>query len=154
MPLPARIKWTIIHGHFLIMGGFILVEPPDLPRDGEPRILSFEIFQGLVHNDLLEGTITEITGDEIMDRSKIDGLSRFLTILHTLWFIVQCIARHLQHLSLTEFELVTLALSSVSGIMYFFWWKKPREVRVPMKVYLTKKLVTDVRPAVLVYMSV
>ena len=151
MWLLARIKWTPIHGHFLIMGGFLV----ESPRDGKTHILSFEKFQDLVRRDLLEGTgITEITKDEILDRSKSDAPSKLVALLQTLWFILQCIARHMQHLPLTEFELVTLALSSVSGIMYFFWWHKPREVRVPMKVDLTKKSVPNVCPALLVCMSV
>jgi len=133
------------------MGGFLV----ESPRDGKTHILSFEKFQDLVRHDLLKDTsITEITKDEILDRSKSDAPSRFVAIIQTLSFIVQCTARHMQHLPLTEFELVTLALSSVSGIMYFFWWDKPRAVRVPMKVDLTKKSVPDVCPALLVCMSI
>jgi len=118
------------------MGGFILVPS----STGQPCILSFELFQKLVRNGLLPVAITEVTEEEIQDRSKGDGLTKSIAICQALWFIVQCIARHVQNLAVSEFELVTLALSGVSGIMFLFWWNKPKEVRVPMRVDLIDKL--------------
>ena len=37
---------------------------------------------------------------------------------------------------MTELELVTLALASLNGVMYYFWWDKPLGVNEPIKVYL------------------
>ena len=139
----SRIKWTTTHGHFLVMGGFIF------DQDGQTRIFSFEILQRLIRKGLLRGVNTEIAEDEIKDRSKSDTLTKAIAICETTWFIVQCIARHIQHLALTEFELVTLALSGVSGIMYVFWWNKPTEVRVPLKVDLIDPSEIDVSPGML-----
>jgi len=118
------------------MGGFILVPS----STGQPCILSFELFQKLVRSDLLPFAMTEVTEEEIQDRSKGDGLTKAIAICQTLWFIVQCIARRVQNLAMSEFELVTLALSGVSGIMFLFWWNKPKEVRVPMRLDLIDKL--------------
>jgi len=32
-------------------------------------------------------------------------------------------------------ELITLALASLNGMMYFFWWDKPLGVNEPVKLY-------------------
>jgi len=36
---------------------------------------------------------------------------------------------------LTELELVTLAIASLNGVMYYFWWDKPLGVHEPIKIY-------------------
>lgn len=36
---------------------------------------------------------------------------------------------------MTELELVTLALASLTGVMYYLWWDKPLGVKEPIKVY-------------------
>jgi len=76
-----------------------------------------------------------ITAAEICDKARGDFLSKAILILQTLWFIVQCIARGKQGLALTELELVTLALASLNGVMYFFWWDKPLGANEPVKLY-------------------
>ena len=76
-----------------------------------------------------------ITAEEIHDKARGDFLSKALVILQTLWFIGQCIARGKQDLALTELELVTLALASLNGVMYYFWWDKPLGVNEPIKIY-------------------
>jgi len=78
-----------------------------------------------------------ITTAQIKDRSKGDGLSKLLTILQTSWFILQCVARGVQGLAITELELVTLAMASLNAITFAFWWSKPLGVQVPVDVYLT-----------------
>jgi hypothetical protein len=61
------------------------------------------------------------TKAELKDRGKSDGLTKLIVLVQTLWFIIQCIARGIQHLPLTELEVVTLAYtmlnfsSTVSG---------------------------------------
>ena len=71
---------------------------------------------------------------EILDRSKGDELSKGLVVIQTTWFIVSCCARAAQHLTITNLEVITLAYAALNGVMYFFWWDKPLNVRVPMKV--------------------
>ena len=80
-----------------------------------------------------------ITAEEIEDRSKADGFSKTIAIGQTSWFVVQCLARRLQHLDLTLIELLTLSLAVINGVMYFLWWNKPLDVRCPVRVYLLEQ---------------
>src|SRR6266498_5868494 len=148
------------HGHFLGMGGFTLVsdkihelEEPEQPgwmstaADWAPYAeyvrqrelcqlgaLSFERFQDLVRDSSV--VFPAITSGQIKDRSKGDGLSKLIAILQTSWFIAQCIARGYQGLTLTELELVTLAMASLNAITFAFWWSKPLSVQEPVNVYV------------------
>ena len=76
-----------------------------------------------------------ITAAEIQDKARGDFLSKAIVILQSIWFVVQCAARGKQGLALTELELVTLALASLNGVMYYFWWDKPLGVKEPVKLY-------------------
>jgi len=137
-----------MHGHFLIMGGFSLI------KDGVETVLDYESFFELLKIDTaytleereeeryrprfqepFEIAVPTITAAEIHDKARGDFLSKAIVILQSLWFIVQCIARGKQGLALTELELVTLALASLNGVMYYFWWDKPLGVKEPIKVY-------------------
>lgn len=85
--------------------------------------------------------LPSITKKEIMDKSKGDSLSKFLVILQLGWFILQCFARAVQHLVITELELVTLAFSVLSMVTYVMWWDKPLLVQcsIPLPVPLDYK---------------
>ena len=81
-----------------------------------------------------------ITEDEISDRSKGDGLSKFslfFFILLTSWFIAQCIARYVQGLDLTQMELTPLAMVSLDGLLR---WQKPLGARAIVRVDHTRQL--------------
>ena len=120
------------------MGGFTYL-------DGETeRALDFDDFRsllGITFRDALEETsppqisFPAITAAEIQDKARGDFLSKAIVILQSIWFIVQCIARGKQGLALTELELVTVALASLNGVMYYFWWDKPLGVKEPVKLY-------------------
>ena len=121
--------WTATHGHFLIMGGFVLV------RNGHETVLDYDSF---VDGDMsYEVAFPTVTAREIQDKSRGDFLSKSIAILQSIWFIVECITRGKEGLALTELELVTLALASLNGVMYFLWWDKPLGVKEPIKVYLS-----------------
>ena len=77
-----------------------------------------------------------ITKDEIADRSKGDYLSKTVVLLQTTWFIGQCISRGAYGLAVTELEVVTLAFAALNGIIYYFWWDKPLDVRCSIPVRL------------------
>ena len=160
--------WTLKHGHFLIMGGIHLVEPfetaathtaspvegtksdaekggapgnsPDPEPEGRVTILTFEMLQELVKDKEFRIRITE---EDITRRSKRDGLSKIIFILQTSWFILQCLARLVQGLRITQLELTTLALASLNGITSILWWNKPLGAeavwREKMKRQLTDK---------------
>src|SRR5258705_9726453 len=126
------------HGHLVVMGGISTVDP-SFENDGrvDPRspVLTFERYIKTEERERLDRKLRKISEEDIKDRSKGDILSKLIAILPTTWFILQCIARGQQKLTLTELELVTLALASLNAITYVFWWHKPLGVQVPIRVY-------------------
>src|SRR6266498_2298247 len=163
--MQASKRWTTEHGHFLIMGGYQLVdkifkkyEERDRPgwiatiqdweayyeyqeRRAKSRlgVLTMDRFKELIKDPNFE--FPTITAAEIKDRSKGDGLSKTIAIFQTSWFITQCFARYFQGLALTELELVTLAMASLNAITFVFWWGKPLGVQFPVNVYVKAEAV-------------
>jgi len=121
--------WTRAHAFFLIMGGFTL------HKGGKPvRVLEAWELEELSEAGKIEWpTITE---EEIADRSKGDYLSKTIVLFQTTWFIGQCIARGAYGLAVTELEVVTLAFATLTGVIYYFWWDKPLDVRCSTPVQL------------------
>ncbi|KAF8659470.1 hypothetical protein AX16_001837 [Volvariella volvacea WC 439] len=123
------LRWTRTHGFFLQMGGLMM----------EVESGRYEVVRWRAFNDRLE-TSSEIAIDkpptikkrEIEDRGKGDVLSKAIVILQTSWFVVQCIARRVEGLYLTELELVTLAFAALNTMTYILWWDKPLNVGYPI----------------------
>ncbi|KAH9479058.1 hypothetical protein JR316_0007635 [Psilocybe cubensis] len=113
------------------MGGFTLF-------DGQ-RPMGVLSHKHLSHL-LREGKVRfpDISVKEIEDRSKSDGLAKFLVIGQTTWFILQVITRKVQGLGTTKLEISSLAFAAINATVYFFWWNKPYDVRTSVPVYLLK----------------
>jgi len=121
--------WTQAHSFFLIMGGFTLHE------GGKPvRVLEAKDLEESSEAGKIEWPT--ITKEEIADRSKGDYLSKTIVLFQTTWFVGQCIARGAYHLTMTELEVVTVAFASLTGVIYYFWWDKPLDVRCSIPVHL------------------
>src|SRR5258708_15045933 len=149
------------HGHLVVMGGISTVDP-SVEDDGQvdPRspVLTLDRYTKTEERTRLDRKLRKISEENIKDRSKSDILSKLIAISQTTWFILQCIARGQQKLTLTELELVTLALASLNVITYAFWWHKPLGVQVPIGIYFEIEAVekadvedTNVMPGVTVY---
>jgi len=124
-------KWTKTHGFFLQMGGFVLYE-----NGNRPRVLGWEHL--IEHYKAGRIDLSDVTEARINDHSKADGFTKGLALLQTIWFIIQCIARFSDHhLVLTEIELVTAALATLSLVMYALWWNKPFNAEIPIVITLS-----------------
>ncbi|ESK87561.1 hypothetical protein Moror_2010 [Moniliophthora roreri MCA 2997] len=77
----------------------------------------------------------KITEDEIRDRGHADALSKTITVLQASWFMLQCLARAVQGLAVTELEVITFAFAILSFVTNFFWWHKPLRVRRPVRSF-------------------
>jgi len=129
--IEGRSGWTRTHAFFLIMGGFTL------HANGRPlRVLEWRDIQALAGAGRIAWP--DITEEEINDRSKGDYLSKGIVVLQTTWFIVQFFARVASKLAITELEVVTLAFSTLIGVIYYLWWYKPLDVRCSIPVYLVE----------------
>jgi len=129
-----REGWTITHGFFAIMGGFMEYEGNRPIRVLLPDKLESYSLTG-------NGDFPRISKAEIEDKSKGDAISKGAVILQTGWFVTQCIARGVQGLPITELELVTVAFATLNFVIYILWWDKPLHVQRGVRVY--KKRMTE-----------
>ncbi|KIJ63525.1 hypothetical protein HYDPIDRAFT_133946 [Hydnomerulius pinastri MD-312] len=123
--LKCERQWTITHGFFINMGGFHYY------RDGKP----IRPLDGAEVKELfMAGGLIPPTKSEIEALGQGDVLSKAITVIQTLWFILQCIARRVDGLPITQLEVVTLAYTTITVAMYGFWWHKPLNVACPIRV--------------------
>ena len=85
--------------------------------------------------DIDFSSFTIPTEAEIKDKGKSDWLAKSLVLLQTSWFVMQCIARAIEHLPVTHLEIVTLAYAAMNFVIYIFWWNKPLNVNRPIRVF-------------------
>lgn len=75
-----------------------------------------------------------ISEREIQDKGKADNLIKCMLAFQVLWLTVQCISRAAQGLTITPFELSTLAYVPFMLLTLAFWWKKPYHIETPTLV--------------------
>ncbi|KAG2342606.1 hypothetical protein BDR05DRAFT_990208 [Suillus weaverae] len=130
LPSPAAEfeGWTMTHGFFAWMGGFML------HVNGRPRatLTPDELLQFVRDGSVDMPVISE---EEIEDRSKGDGLSKGIALLQLVWFAIQFFARYINNLPNTLLETDALAIAALTCISYGLWWKKPKDVRCPYIVH-------------------
>lgn len=95
-----------------------------------------------------DGKLTPPTDEELSNQSNGDFLSKGIAMLQTLWFVVQCIARLVEHLPLTNLEVMTLAYTVMTMAMYVAWWNKPLNISCATRVPGTPKSHNDNHEAV------
>ena len=112
------MEWSIKHSFFAQMGGFYYCN-----EDGSAEVIdSVEFLRRCEKGEIANPVFTK---DEIRDKSKSDGLGKFILALQLFWFIVQVVVRHFKGLAVTLVELDTVCLSVLTLICLIFWQKKP-----------------------------
>jgi hypothetical protein len=110
-------QWTITHGFFALMGGFVVEnghQSPEFLRVNDEGIIALKK-DGKY--DLLP-----VLKAEINDRSKADILVKATACLQVLWLVIQCCARAQQNLPITPLELATVAFAGCSLVTYTAWF--------------------------------
>lgn len=153
----ADLPLTPIHGFFMIMGGFHLFGPSnntDNATEKPATSLEVPVLQVSEYSDIMQRATTPIyplthqditsmirkkqiilpTEEEIKDKGKNDHLAKILVVVQTLWFVMQCIARQIQHLPTTGLEIITIAYAFICLAIYIVWWDKPYGVEYPVRV--------------------
>ncbi|OCL02642.1 hypothetical protein AOQ84DRAFT_422230 [Glonium stellatum] len=115
----AGIEWTMRQAFFADMGGIRV-----RLNDDEFPVTSKHMFV-LISLGLIKPS--SITPEAIDDRSKTDGVAKLVTILQTVWFILQCVARLLQQISITTLELSTIAFVAAAINEAVNWTWSPLE---------------------------
>ncbi|TDL16670.1 hypothetical protein BD410DRAFT_731070 [Rickenella mellea] len=121
--------WTETHGYFMLMGGFLLED-----EKGCVRTLTADDLENLSLEDKV--AFPDITKDEIEDRGKDNAFARVLVLIQTIWFAIQCFARLVHHLPITELELTTLGYVVINLGVRWLWWNKPLDVGCPVTVHI------------------
>lgn len=125
LELSFDIAWTTAHALFVIMGGYHFFSGAKAEHPLSPKDVT-----GLVKR----GEIVPPTDAELANQSKGDAFSKGVAIFQTLWFVMQCIARRIEHLPLTSLEVMTLAYTVITVAMYAVWWDKPLNVSCAVRV--------------------
>ena len=141
------------HGFFIVMGGFHLFERSSEETVNSNRGMSQEDdipLHPLQASDLMQfdgysESFFIPTEAEIKDKGKSDWLAKSLVLLQMSWFVMQCIARAVEHLPVTHLEIVTLAYAAMNFVIYIFWWNKPLNVNRSVRV-LRKSWAKETRP--------
>ncbi|KAF7794966.1 hypothetical protein EIP86_006109 [Pleurotus ostreatoroseus] len=124
--------WTLVHSFYVVMGGFAIDLPankPFLPGFRERAILTPEGLIWLMEHE--PDLIPPLTEETIMDSSKANAFSKFVSLSQVLWFCANCITRILQSLPLSLLEITTLAHALCTVATYLCWWHKPLNINEP-----------------------
>ena len=121
-------SWSMNHAFFADMGGFVLQPPDWIPFPVNAKQLHYLVDKGYV-------PYPAITRAEIKDRNKSDALLRGITVLQTLWFVTNTLARVIQQLDVTTFELTTVGFIFCTLGTHLCWAHKPADVEVPITIY-------------------
>ena len=126
------VTWTTVQGFYAAMGGYVLQR-----RDNtNVPLLSSEIISLLKNNPEKEPSfqLPPLEESDIEDRSKAGGFAKFFTLAQTGWLVVQCIARRVENLPISQLEIATVAFATCTIVASGFWWNKPLDVRVTIPV--------------------
>jgi hypothetical protein len=109
------------------MGGFVIRTSDGVswPLDGNQ--LYYLIEQGWIKEPILSSQIL-LKKSDIDDRNKQNTLVRVFSTAQILWFLVSCIARACQHLTITTIELTTIGFIATTIGTTIFWFHKPADV--------------------------
>ncbi|KAK0432170.1 hypothetical protein EV421DRAFT_2024119 [Armillaria borealis] len=129
-PPPSSVHESLSDRTKLLNARFV----PDGTSDWETRDVpgTLVTLEALESEPLLVTNLAAISPETIEDRSEGDALSKTVSILQISWFIVQCVARAMQHLPITLLEMTSLAFAGLNIITYFLWWYKPLNVKYPI----------------------
>ena len=124
-------EWTMRHGFYANMGGFVLQAPDFPPFPVNAKQLHYLVTRGYT-------PYPSITNKEIWDKSKQDGFQKLLTMVQTGWFVIQVLGRAIQHMPVTTLELTTFTYVFCTYASYYQWSNKPLDVESPTIIKTTK----------------
>ncbi|KAJ8508650.1 hypothetical protein ONZ45_g9094 [Pleurotus djamor] len=119
----APAEWTRTHSYFLLMGGF------SVPNTGAKGL-----WTPVPVEDVLDGTYPwpAVKEADILNLTKGEALAKTLVVLQVIWFVSQLCGRVIQHLAITELEIMTLAYAIICAMLYMLWFSKPYDVQRPI----------------------
>ncbi|KZW01082.1 hypothetical protein EXIGLDRAFT_761092 [Exidia glandulosa HHB12029] len=125
-------QWTLVHGFYAAMGGFVFETAPGdpfLPLADTRMVISRAGVKYLMER--APELIPDIAAVDIADRSKAGATGKALLCCQVLYFCGSCVARLRQSLPLSLLEITTIAHSLCALLAYAMWWYKPQDVEQP-----------------------
>ncbi|KAF1971575.1 hypothetical protein BU23DRAFT_600136 [Bimuria novae-zelandiae CBS 107.79] len=120
-------EWSITQCYFAVMGGIrIRTKSESIPSHDRLSLTA----EGVRLLSFL-GRLPEIDEGQVLDKSKADGLAKFLVVLQAGWMIVQTLARVHQKLPVTLLEINTMGHVVCAFALYGLWWSKPLDIKDP-----------------------
>ncbi|KAK4102299.1 hypothetical protein N658DRAFT_506487 [Parathielavia hyrcaniae] len=133
-------EWTLVHGFFADMGGFLLASPDHDPFPVNSEQLHYLVTHG--HVDY-----PDMSKAEIKALSKTDGLSKLIVLWQVLWFTVSELQRVREGLPMTTFELTALTFSVTMLVASICWYAKPT-IATPTTLHTKdERTIEDIRTA-------
>lgn len=130
IPMP---RWTMVHGFYAVMGGFALdcsdASEAFLPDSRPHAALTAEGLRFLLKHE--PDLLPSISAEQISDKSKADGLKKFLVCVQAVWFCASCITRLANALPISLLELNAMGHAACALLIYAMWWQKPLDVNEP-----------------------
>ena len=127
---PNAAKWTFAQTFCINAGGLALQTQDDwiytVTCEDEMVLL---IQSGMV-------SPLDLRERDIQEHAKQDWLGKLFTLLQVSWFICNIITRWASHVSVSPFELATVAYCLLGIVIYGFWWFKPKDMGAPIIVPL------------------
>lgn len=133
--------WTMKHGFFADMGGYMLHSPDFPPFPVDAKQLLFLIQAGFVRPPNLNQKIIE-------DRNKVDGLLRVIVVCQVLYFCATTAGRAATGLAITCLELTTGAFIICTLTTMCFWYRKPADVLT------SEPIITETKMSIIVLAAV
>lgn len=126
----------MVHGFYAAMGGFAFEtsftgEEPDVFGTGHPRLTITSRGIALLAKC---GRLPIIQREDIVDKSKSDGIAKSVACLQAGWMIVQILGRVALDLPVTLLEINTLGHIICAFFIYVLWWHKPQTILEPTKL--------------------
>ncbi|KAJ9653063.1 hypothetical protein H2198_007725 [Neophaeococcomyces mojaviensis] len=115
-----------------------------MESDHEPYIIYANHINFLVANDYIE--LPKLSQHDISDRSKSNGLTKFLTAAQVSWLAVQVIVRVAQQLEVAYLEITTLSFVVCAIGTFASWYRKPYDVQTSMIIQMPNHFISDIRP--------
>ena len=125
-------RWTLKMSFFALMGGFDV--------DGGTALTGMTLADKLnIRGDTQapEGVATldfDAIEDDISDKSKADGLAKFLAVLQISRFLLGTATRLARSLPISPLEYVTCSYVVCAVAVYAFWFNKPCGVESPIRL--------------------
>jgi hypothetical protein len=125
--------WTRVHSHFALMGGFVFEAKrmhATIMNPGQERLtLTPVALRKLAVN--APALLPDLSRESIRDKSKANGLAKFLVCVQAIWFIAQTIGRLATDLPISLLEMNTLLHAFCCLFIYLAWWHKPLDIEEP-----------------------